>query len=41
MFIEKWQCIFLFIIGLMDWGAEHLTVIVGTGGGSFANKSCP
>ena len=25
----------------MDWGAGHLTIIVGTGGGAFANKNCP
>ena len=25
----------------MDWGAGHLTIIVGTGGGPFANKKCP
>ena len=25
----------------MDWRAGHLTVIVGTGGGAFANNSCP
>ena len=23
----------------MDWGAGHLTIIVGTGGGAFANKN--
>ena len=28
-------------IGLIDWGAGHSTVIVGTGSGAFANKSCP
>ena len=22
----------------MDWGAGHLTIIVGMGGGAFANK---
>ena len=25
----------------MDWGAGHLTIIVGTGGRAFANKNCP
>ena len=25
----------------MDWGAGHLTIIVGTGSGAFANKYCP
>ena len=25
----------------MDWGAGHLTIIVGTGGGAFADKNCP
>ena len=25
----------------MDWGAGYLTVIVETGGGTFANESCP
>ena len=25
----------------MDWGAGHLTIIVGTGGGAFDNKNCP
>ena len=24
----------------MGWGARHLTIIVGTGGGAFANKNC-
>ena len=24
----------------MDWEAGHLTVIVGTGAGAFANESC-
>ena len=24
----------------MDWAAGHLTIIVGTGSGAFANKSC-
>ena len=28
-------------IGRMDWGVGHLTIIVGTGGGTFANKNCP
>ena len=28
-------------IGGKDWGAGHLTTIVGTGGGAFANKNCP
>ena len=28
-------------IDRMDWGAGHLTIIVGTGGGAFANKNCP
>ena len=29
-------------IGLMDWWAGHLTVIVGTGvGRAFANENCP
>ena len=28
-------------IGLTDWGAGHLAIIVGTGGGAFANKNCP
>ena len=27
-------------IGLMDWGTGHLIVIVGTGGGAFANENC-
>ena len=26
---------------LIDWGAGHLTVIVGTVGGAFGNKNCP
>ena len=26
-------------IGLMDCGARHLTIIVGTGVGQFANKN--
>ena len=25
----------------MDWGAGHLTIIVGTGGGAFVDKKCP
>ena len=25
----------------MDWGAGHLTIIVGTGGGAFVDKRCP
>ena len=25
----------------MDWGAAHLTIIVGTRGGAFTNKNCP
>ena len=25
----------------MDWGAGHLTIIVGSGGGAFANKNSP
>ena len=40
MFIKKWQLIFL-DIGWMDWGAGHLTVIVGMEDGAFANKICP
>ena len=36
----KWQLIILYI-DRMDWGAGHLTIIVGTGGGAFANKNCP
>ena len=28
-------------IGRMDWGVRHLTIIVGTGDGAFANKNCP
>ena len=28
-------------IGRMDWRAGHLTIIVGTGRGVFANKNCP
>ena len=40
MFIEKWQLMFLYI-GRMDWGAGHLTIIVGTGSGTFADKNCP
>ena len=28
-------------IDRIDWGAGHMTIIVGTGGGAFANKSCP
>ena len=40
MFIKNWQLMFLYI-GLMDWGAGHLTIIVGTGDGAFANERCP
>ena len=40
MFVKKWQLTFLFI-GLMDWEARHLTIIVGTGGGAFASENCP
>ena len=25
----------------MEWRAGHLTIIVGMGGGAFANKNCP
>ena len=25
----------------MDWGTGHLTIIVGTGDGAFANNNCP
>ena len=25
----------------MDWGAGHLTITEGTGGGAFANKNWP
>ena len=39
MFTRKWQLMFLYI-GLIDLGATHLTVIVGTGGGAFINKNC-
>ena len=28
-------------IDRMDWGAGHLTIIVGTGGGAFVDKNCP
>ena len=38
MFIKKWQLIFLYI-GRLDWGAGHLTIIVGTGDGAFAKKT--
>ena len=41
MFIKKWQLISVLYIALMDWGIGHLTVIVRTGGGVFANESCP
>ena len=45
MFIRKWQLMFLYIavlyIALVKWGAGHLTVIIGTEGGTFANESCP
>ena len=40
MFIEKWHLIFLYI-GRMEWGAGHLTILIGTGDGAFANKNCP
>ena len=41
MFIsKKWQIIFLYI-GRMDLGARHLAIILGTRGGTFANKNCP
>ena len=30
----------IFYIGQMDWGPGHSTIIVGTGGGAFANKNC-
>ena len=40
MFTRKWQLTFLYI-ALMDLGARHLTIIVGTGDGAFANKNCP
>ena len=38
--LKNWQLIFLYI-GRMDWGAGQFTIIVGTGGGAFANKNCP
>ena len=37
MFIKKWQLMSLYF-GLMDWGAGHLTVIVGTGAGHLPTK---
>ena len=37
MFITKWQLIFLFI-GLMDFGAGRLIIIVGTGAGHLPTK---
>ena len=40
MSIEKWQLTFLYI-GRMDWGTENLTIVIGTGGGAFANENCP
>ena len=36
----KWQQVILYI-DRMDWGAGHLSIIVGTGGRAFANKNCP
>ena len=40
MFINKRQLMFLYkCIGLMDCGARHLTIIVGTGVGQFANEN--
>ena len=39
-FYQKWQPIILYIDRL-DWGAGHLTILVGTGGGVFSNKNCP
>ena len=39
MFIKIIKIILYF--DRMDWGAGHLTIIVGTGGGAFANKNCP
>ena len=39
MFIKKLQLKFLYI-GRMDWGAGHLTIIVGTGDVVFANINC-
>ena len=37
MSITKWQLIFLFI-GLMDFGAGRLIIIVGTGAGHLPTK---
>ena len=37
MFIEKWQVVFWYI-GRMDWGAGHLTIIIGTGVGHLPTK---
>ena len=38
MFIEKRQLLIFLNIGRMDWGAGHLTILIGTGGRVFANK---
>ena len=35
--LKKWQLIFLYI-GRIDWGTRHLTIILGTGDGTFANR---
>ena len=38
MFIKKWQLIFLYTGRMADWGAGHLTVIVGRGAEHLPTK---